>query len=100
MTRLARTELQRSLATLEGWSLSDSGKALEKSFKFKRFNQAFSFMTAIALKAEKMDHHPDWFNSFNLVEISLSTHSAGGITIKDIELATFINNLFIDQKLS
>ena len=100
MEKLSAKDIQQALEKLEGWVLNDTGLILRQKFKFKNFNQAFSFMTAIALEAEKKDHHPDWSNSYDQVEISLSTHSAGGITLKDIELAAFINNQFKGQKLS
>ena len=73
------------LQSLNGWSYVQN--SLRKEFKFKDFVSAFSFMTAIALEAEKMDHHPDWSNSYGLVTISLTTHSAGGVTQNDISLA-------------
>ncbi|TCO09756.1 4a-hydroxytetrahydrobiopterin dehydratase [Natronoflexus pectinivorans] len=72
---------------LQDWAVND--KALHKEFKFSTFIEAFSFMTAIALEAEKMDHHPDWSNSYNKVKISLTTHDKGGITEKDFKLAEF-----------
>lgn len=73
------------LAELDGWSLAD-GK-LRKSFKFADFVAAFGFMTKCALVAEKLDHHPDWSNVWNKVDVTLWTHDAGGLTDKDFELA-------------
>lgn len=67
---------------------------IKRDFKFENFVGAFSFMTAIALQAEKMDHHPDWSNVYNLVRIALNTHSAGGITQLDFDLATEIDTLY------
>ena len=67
--------------------------AISKSFKFKDFNAAFGFMTRIALIAEKADHHPEWFNVYNRVEVTLTTHDAGGVTEKDIALAQHMNAL-------
>lgn len=64
--------------------------AIYKEFLFKDFNQAFGFMTRIALLADKMDHHPEWFNVYNKVQITLSTHDVGGLSQKDVKLATFI----------
>ena len=78
--------------TLKSWKLDEN--ALKRDFKFKNFVESFSFMTAIALEAEKMDHHPDWSNSYNKVAISLSTHSEKGITQNDFDLAAKIDNLF------
>jgi 4a-hydroxytetrahydrobiopterin dehydratase len=72
------------------WALSGDQKSLHRAFKFKTFAEAWSFMTHVALIAEKMNHHPDWSNSYNKVDISLSTHDLGGITAKDLELARAI----------
>ena len=66
---------------------------LAKEFKFKNFNQAFGFMTQVAIAAEVMDHHPEWSNVYNKVEVNLVTHSEGGITMLDIELANKIENI-------
>ena len=74
------------------WHQIDDGKKLNKKFIFKSFLDAFSFMTKIAIFAEKKDHHPEWCNVYNKVEISLTTHDAGGITQKDIELIRFIES--------
>jgi 4a-hydroxytetrahydrobiopterin dehydratase len=79
------------LAELQGWHVVDGRDAIAKSFKFKDFNQAFAFMTRVALMAEKMDHHPEWSNVYNKVEITLSSHDAGGLTERDIRLAKFID---------
>jgi 4a-hydroxytetrahydrobiopterin dehydratase len=73
------------------WTLAEDKKSIHQSFKFKTFMEAWSFMTHVALLAEKMDHHPDWSNAYNKVEISLSSHDAGGITEKDIKLAKEID---------
>lgn len=81
---------------LERWKFE--GGTLKKEFGFKNFMDAFSFMTTIALEAEKMDHHPAWSNVYNKVEISLSTHSAGGITQHDFDLATKIDAAFEKYK--
>lgn len=86
-------QIREVLEDIPGWSLSEGRDAIEKHYKFKDFNQAFSFMTSVALRAEKMDHHPEWFNVYNRVEVTLSTHDAGGITAKDIELAKFMDQI-------
>ena len=65
--------------------------AIVKQFKFKNFNQAFGFMTRVALQAEKMDHHPEWFNVYNKVDITLSTHACDGLSDKDVRLAKFVD---------
>ena len=77
---------------LQGWEVK--GNAICKSFKFKDFKQAMDFMVKAGEKAEEMNHHPDWSNVYNRVDIRLSTHDAGGITDKDFELATAMENVF------
>ena len=76
-----------NLDQLKGWSKVDGRDAIFKSFKFKSFRQAFGFMTEAALIAEKMDHHPEWFNVYSRVDVTLTTHSAGGVTELDLKLA-------------
>src|SRR3978361_495864 len=81
------------LGSLPGkWKLSEDNRSIQQSYKFKTFAEAFSFMTRVALLAEKMDHHPDWSNSYNKVEISLSSHDSGGVTSRDLELAKAITD--------
>lgn len=80
-----------ALADLTGWADVEGRDAIAKTFQFKTFNQAFGFMTRAALKAEKMDHHPEWFNVYNRVEVTLTTHSADGVTELDTQLAAFMN---------
>jgi 4a-hydroxytetrahydrobiopterin dehydratase len=87
--KLTEAELATALAELPGWALAEGGVAIRKTFRFADFNAAFGFMTRVALKAEKMDHHPEWFNVYNRVEITLSTHDVGGLTELDLELARF-----------
>ena len=82
-----------ALAKLTGWSEVGGRDAITKKFVFKDFNAAFGFMTRAALVAEKMDHHPEWFNVYKNVEVTLSTHDAGGVTEKDIALARAMNAL-------
>ena len=72
------------------WKIIEDGKKIKKTFKFKSFIEAFSFMSKVAIYAEKKDHHPEWFNVYNKVEICLTTHDAGGITEKDVDLINFI----------
>lgn len=81
-----------ALATLSGWTEVPGRDAIQKSFKFADFNQAWGFMTRVALAAEKADHHPEWSNVYNRVEIVLSTHDAGGLSEKDIALAKVIDS--------
>ena len=89
--KLAGDARGKALAELQGWSMVSGRDAITKGFKFKDFNAAFGFMTRVALMAEKMDHHPEWSNAYNRVEITLSTHDAGGLTERDIRLAKFID---------
>jgi len=87
---LTEEQIQTELKSLNNWSIQD-GK-LHREITFDDFGQAFSFMTKIALHAEKMNHHPEWFNVYNRVIIDLMTHDSGGITSNDIELAKFIES--------
>lgn len=81
-------DLERALRDwLPGWEVAQSGKAIGKDFKFADFPAAVAFMNAVAEDAERMNHHPDWSNSYNRVEVALTTHDAGGVTERDIELA-------------
>jgi 4a-hydroxytetrahydrobiopterin dehydratase len=84
---LTETEREEALASLTGWSVDPLRDAIVKSFSFRDFGEAFAFMTRVALEAEKADHHPEWSNVWNRVDILLSTHSAGGLTAKDLALA-------------
>ena len=80
-----------ALAGLPGWAEVQGRDAIAKSFRFKDFNAAFGFMTRVALMADKLDHHPEWFNVYNKVDVTLATHDAGGVTELDVKLATFID---------
>ena len=84
---------QAALAGLSGWTEVDGRDAIAKTFTFENFNEAFGFMSRVALKAEAMNHHPEWFNVWNRVEVTLSTHDAGGLTELDIELAGFMDGV-------
>jgi 4a-hydroxytetrahydrobiopterin dehydratase len=90
--RLDDKQIQEELGRLEGWAINQG--SLSKSFKFSNFVTAFGFMTQVALEAEKMDHHPDWTNTYNKVQINLLTHDASGITINDVKLANIIESIF------
>lgn len=70
------------------WLGVDENRAMKKVFMFKNFSEAFAFMTRVAMKAEQLNHHPEWFNVYNKVEVRLTTHDAGGLTDKDVKLAT------------
>jgi len=82
-----------ALARLKGWSAVKDRDAIAKKFVFADFNQAFGFMTRTALTAEKLDHHPEWFNVYKTVDVTLSTHDAGGLTDLDIKLAEAMDKI-------
>lgn len=84
----ARTDALRALT---GWTEKEGRDAITRTFRFADFKAAFAFMTACALKAEQMDHHPEWSNVYATVEVTLATHDAGGVTEKDVELAAFMD---------
>lgn len=90
---LAGKERAAALAKLAGWSEVKGRDAIHKTFSFRDFNAAFAFMTRVALMAEKMNHHPEWSNVYRTVEVTLSTHDAGGLTEKDVMLAQFMNTV-------
>ncbi|MGE0241756.1 MAG: 4a-hydroxytetrahydrobiopterin dehydratase [Parvibaculaceae bacterium] len=85
--KLTPAERAKALGGLSGWSELSGREAIAKSFKFKTFNEAWGFMARVALEAEKMDHHPEWTNVYNKVDVVLATHSAGGLTELDVKLA-------------
>ncbi len=82
---------QAALAQLDGWAAAPGRDAIVKSFRFKDFGRAFGFMTQVALAAERMDHHPEWSNVYNRVEVLLTTHDSGGVTERDVALARAID---------
>ena len=91
--KLAGDARKAALAKLSGWSEVAGRDAIAKTFTFKDFNAAFGFMTRVALVAEKLDHHPEWFNVYKTVNVTLATHDAGGLTGRDIELAQAMDRL-------
>jgi len=91
--KLGADARKAALAKLDGWAEVAGRDAIAKKFVFQDFNQAFGFMTRAALVAEKMDHHPEWFNVYKTVEVTLSTHEAGGVTDADITLAIFMDQV-------
>ena len=92
MSRPARIGAAEALKQLPGWSAVECERdAIQRAFKFKDFNAAFGFMTRVAIMAEKLDHHPEWFNVYNRVDVTLATHDADGVTELDVTLATFMD---------
>lgn len=91
--KLSDTDRDAALAELEGWSLVDGRDAVAKTFTFKNFNEAFGWMSRVAMVAEKMDHHPEWFNVYKTVDVTLSTHSVGGLSSLDIKLAKMMDKM-------
>ncbi len=90
---LSDAERAAALAGLPQWQLRADGLAITRTFRFADFSEAFAFMTRVALLAEAQDHHPEWFNVWNRVEITLTTHDAGGISARDVKMAREINKL-------
>jgi 4a-hydroxytetrahydrobiopterin dehydratase len=84
---------EAALRDLAGWTCDEARTAISRRFMFGNFREAFGFMTEIALEAEKLDHHPEWSNVYNRVEIRLTTHDAGGLTERDVRLARIISNI-------
>ncbi len=82
-----------ALTRLTGWSRVEGRDAIQKSFRFDDFNAAWAFMSRVALKAETADHHPEWFNVYNRVEVVLTTHDADGVSEKDVALASFMDSI-------
>jgi 4a-hydroxytetrahydrobiopterin dehydratase len=91
LARLNESEVAGLATALPNWTVT--GNTLRRAFKFADFSTAWAFMTRVALLAEKHDHHPDWSNSYNRVEIALTTHEAGGLSVRDVNLARFIDDL-------
>ncbi|WP_255451563.1 4a-hydroxytetrahydrobiopterin dehydratase [Trinickia terrae] len=91
--KLTSEERATQLAQLHGWQAVAGRDAIHRQFKFADFNEAFGFMTRVAIKAQEMNHHPEWFNVYHTVEITLSTHDADGLTERDIALARFIDEV-------
>jgi len=91
MEKLTESQIKTKLEGLEGWELNEN--AIETTFEFQNFKEAFTLMTRIAFECEALGHHPDWTNVYNRLHIRLSTHDAGGVTEKDFELAVLIEQL-------
>ena len=91
--RLSADERRAALAKLKSWTEVPGRDAIAKTFTFKDFNEAFGFMTRVALVAEKSDHHPEWRNVYKTIEVVLSTHDAGGVTARDVALAEAMDRI-------
>ena len=92
MTRPKKIAIASALERLAGWSaVTGERDAIQRRYRFADFNAAFGFMTRVAIMADKLDHHPEWFNVYNRVDVTLTTHDAGGVTELDVTLATFID---------
>ncbi len=91
--RLDNNAIEISLGELEGWSLVEGREAIQKTFTFKNFVQAFGFMTQSAIIAEKIDHHPEWFNVYKTVEVTVATHDVDGLTELDFKLAKAMDKI-------
>lgn len=88
---LDASEREAALASLKGWDYDAEAKGIRRTFRFSDFAEAFGFMSRVAILAEKSDHHPEWFNVYNRVEILLTTHDAGGLSERDVALAKVID---------
>ena len=97
-TLLTSLERKKLHSEMPSWETVDGIDAIRKNFQFKNFKKAFAFMTEVADIAEDMNHHPEWFNVWNRVEIRLSTHDAGGLTQLDIKLAQKIDKVYLNYK--
>lgn len=91
MSRPPRIGAQGALARLRGWQPVEDRDAIARTYKFQDFNTAFGFMTRVALMAEQMDHHPEWYNVYNRVEVTLTSHDVEGVSERDVTLANFMD---------
>jgi len=95
-----RLDPASAAADLDGWAVDPARPALRRTFLFKDFAEAFGFMSRIAILAEKQDHHPEWFNVYNRVEVTLTTHDSGGVTQRDVTLARAMDAAFRARSIS
>ncbi len=93
IARLTNEQRDALLVECPGWILRADGKAIEREFRFGDFNEAFGFMTRVALYADKVDHHPEWFNVYNRVNITLTTHDADGLSQRDADMTRAIEDI-------
>ena len=89
--RLTHDEIQSALSQVDGWGMVEGREAIHRTYAFSDFKEAWAFMSKTALKAEEMGHHPEWFNVYNRVEVTLATHDCAGLSKLDFELAAFMN---------
>jgi len=89
--RLTQVEISEALTSAEGWTLAEDREAIQRTFTFSDFKEAWGFMAKVALKAEEMCHHPEWFNVYNRVEVTLATHDCSGLSTLDFGLASYMN---------
>ena len=95
VTKLNDDERKAALTELKDWQLAEGRDAIRRAFKFKNFSEAWGFMNRVALLAETQDHHPEWSNVYNRVEILLATHDCGGLSERDVKLARAIDKLLV-----
>lgn len=93
MTKLIKLEISEVLQSIPMWAKMDGREAIVRDFRFEDFTDAFAFMTRCAIKAQIMDHHPEWFNCYNSVVVMLTTHDADGVTALDLEMAVFMDDV-------
>lgn len=91
---LNHQERDEAAALLPDWTWPPERDAIQRNFEFRGFNQAFGFMSRVALRAEQLDHHPEWFNVYSRVEVTLSTHDCGGLSSRDVKLARFMDRVY------
>jgi 4a-hydroxytetrahydrobiopterin dehydratase len=96
--RLMDSQREEALASLDSWEMVDGRDAIIRTFQFRNFNQAFGFMSRVALLAEAMGHHPEWFNVYNRVDVTLSTHDVGGLSELDLRMARALNSFYSQSK--
>lgn len=97
MNRLTDNEIDYNLTTLKGWTIDDNESRIVKKYTFKNFKQAIDIMVKIGEVAEELNHHPDWYNSYNVLNIKLSSHDVGGLTMNDFELASRIEEIVAEM---
>ena len=97
MKKLNQSDRFIAISELELWEDEETRNAISKTFKFKNFNEAFAFMTRVAMEAEKNDHHPEWSNIYNTVSITLTSHDVGGVSERDVNMARYIDSVFSNE---